>query len=474
MGWEVLIMKKKLCFMIFFILCIFMVGAVVTGCGKNNNVGNEEGNSPVSKNVEDEQIKLTMTFWGSPHEKKAIEAAAEKFTKKFPNVTVDTIHIPESDYDAKIAAMVASGKAPDYAYIHGQQGEQFANEGKFYNWFELMEKDDSISKDDFVDDIWFKTNPKEAWGISGAVECFGLFYNKDSFDEAGLSYPPVKYDDAWTWEEFVDVAKTLTLDINGNNAKSADFDPDNIKQYGVSFENWFGPVSVHVLNNGGDIVLEDGKTFGYSKPEAYKAIQRLVDLINVHHVAPSPIQARAIPGQAAAIESKIVAMSMHGQWINLDLGANNVNYGIGVLPKMDKESGTLKISGAISIFKDTKHFKETWELAKFMCAEGVESLYENGLWMPTMKKYYKDEELLGRWVGPNPAHPEGFKESMVDMVLEHSKPAMVYTIKNQSKIDALVNAALDPVWMGEKTAEEAMKELEKKIQSEIMGRYDVD
>jgi multiple sugar transport system substrate-binding protein len=441
----------------------------MSGCEKENATSQKTEEPTVS---EKEPVTLTMTFWGSPQEKKAVEEAAKKFSDKFPNVTVKAIHIPESDYDAKIAAMVASGQAPDYAYIHGQQGEQFAKEGKFYNWFELMEKDPEISKEDFVDDIWFRLNRDNAWAISGAVECFGLFYNKDAFNEAGLDYPPSKFENSWTWDEFVNVAKNLTIDTNGNNANSPKFDPNNIKQYGISFENWFGPVSVHVINNGGDFVLEDGKTFGYSKPEAYEAIQRLSDLINVHHVAPSPIQARAIPGQAAAIESKLAAMSMHGQWINLDLGANNVNYGIGVLPKMDKESGTLKISGAISIFKDTKHFEETWELAKFMCGEGVESLYENGLWMPTMKKYYTDQELLKKWVGPNPAHPEGFKDAMLDMVMNHSKPAMVYTIKNQSKIDAMISAALDPVWMGEKTAKEAMEELETKIQPEIKGRYD--
>lgn len=445
----------------------------VTEETKNETVKSDASKEDKKEETQ-EPVELTMTFWGSPHEKKAVEAAASKFTEKFPYVTVNAIHIPESDYDAKIAAMVASGTAPDFGYIHGQQGEQFAKEDRFYNWFELMEKDDSISKDDFVDDIWFTLNKDTAWAISGAVECFGLFYNKDAFAEAGLAEPPAKYDDAWSWDEFVNIAKELTLDVNGNNANSADFDPQNIKQYGVSFENWFGPVSVHVQNNGGDIVLKDGKTFGYAQPEGYEAIQRLADLINVHKVAPSPIQARAIPGQAAAIESKLAAMSMHGQWINLDLGANNVNYGIGALPKMDKESGTIKISGANAIFKDTKHFEETWEFAKFMCGEGVESLYENGLWMPTMKKYYTDEALLSKWVGPNAAHPESFKDSMLNMVMEHSNPAMVYTIKNQSKIDAMVNAALDPVWMGEQTAEEAMKELEPKVQPEIKGRYDID
>jgi len=165
-------------------------------------------------------------------------------------------------------------------------------------------------------------------------------------------------------------------------------------------------------------------------------------------------------------------MTMMGQWINLDLGAAGVNYGIGVLPKMDKDTGTIFISGASTMFKDTKHFEEAWEFAKFMTGEGVEELYMNGLWMPILKKYYTDPELVARWAGPNPAHPEGFKDAMLDMVMNHSKPAIIYYVKNQAKVDAMVNAALDPVWMGTKTAEEAMKELAPKIAPEIQGRYE--
>ena len=64
-----------------------------------------------------------------------------------------------------------------------------------------------------------------------------MFYNKDMFDAAGIDCPPTSADEAWTWDEFVEVAKQLTLDANGNNAASPDFDPDSIVQYGCMVEN---------------------------------------------------------------------------------------------------------------------------------------------------------------------------------------------------------------------------------------------
>ena len=457
-----------------------LLSVVLTGCGgKTDTVtsttGLASGSAQVSvtdSTINTEPVVLKATFWGSPQEKVAVEGATKKYTEKYPNIKVEAIQIPESDYDAKIAAMVASNDVPDWAYIHGPQGEGFAKQGKFINWFEKMKDDKDIKKKDFIDGIWFTLDQTNAWGISGAVECFGLFYNKDLFKEAGISEPPAAYDKAWTWDQFLEAAKKLTVDKNGKNAADAAFDAKNIKQFGIMFENWSAPIQTFVLNNGSDYVLDDGKTFGYSKPEATKAIQRLADLINVQHVAPSPIQAKAIPGQAAGLQAKMIAMAFGGQWMNLDLGANKVNYGIAALPKMDSNSGTIKLSGAVSIFKDSKYPEETWDFAKFMCGEGVEDLYINGLWMPTMTKYYTNSTAMAKWVGPNASHPEGFKDAMLDMVMNHSKPAMAYTLKNQSKIDALVAGALDQVWMGKKTAEVAMKELEPKVIPEIQGRYD--
>ena len=43
------------------------------------------------------------------------------------------------------------------------------------------------------------------------------------FEEAGITVPTMEAD-AWTWEEFLDVCQTLTIDNQGRNAKDPDFD----------------------------------------------------------------------------------------------------------------------------------------------------------------------------------------------------------------------------------------------------------
>lgn len=422
---------------------------------------------------EKEPVTLKFTYWGSPQEKTALEQATKKFTEKYPWVKVNAIHIPEADYDAKITAMVAGNDSPDLGYMHGELADPWQKEGKFVNLFELLDKDKELKRGDFLDYIWFKSSPDFAYGISTAGETFGLFYNKDLFDSAKVAYPPSKPEQAWSWDEFVAVAKKLTLDKNGKNAADPSFDPKSIKQYGVSFETWYGPVQATVINNEAEWISKDGKSFGFTSPEATEAIQKLADLINVHHVAPSPVQAKSIPSQAVALQSKLVAMSMHGQWINLDLGAAKVNYDIGVLPKL-KRSVPMGISGLSVIYKSTKHLEEAWLLTKFLeNPEGSLDLYSGGLWMPTMKKWYTDPALVAKWAENNPAHPSGFKDAMMNNLLKNGVPSGPYYIKNFSKINAITFSAMDPVWLGKQTAAEAMKAVEAKVKPEIQGRYDV-
>ncbi len=459
---------------------LVVLSSLASACGDNGgeNKGNQtsEGNQTQSTdgtNANKEPVNLKFTYWGSPDEKKAIEGATKKFTEKYPWITVETIQIPNSDYNTKLTAMAASNDLPDTGYMTGDLGDTWAKQGKFVNLFDMFAKETEIKKEDFLDTIWYKQSPDNAWGISTAGEAFGLFYRKDILEKAGVSAPPTKAEDAWTWDQFVEAAKKLTIDKNGKNAADPDFDPKAIKQYGVTFETWNEPLNNFIYSNGGDWLSKDGKEFTLNKPEAAEAIQKLADLINLYHVAPSPLAAKSLPAMNVALQSGISAMAIGGQWMNLDLGNAKVNYDIGVLPKL-KTSLTVGLSGATVFFKDSKHPEEAWMLFKWMSnPEGALDLYSSGLWMPTMKKWYTDPALVAKWVDANPAaHPPGFKDAMMNQFLNHSVAGSTYYLKNYAKLNSYVISSLDAVWLGKKTAQDVLNELAVKVQPEVQGRYD--
>ena len=68
-----------------------------------------------------------------------------------------------------------------------------------------------------------------------------MYYNKDVFDAAGVPYPPAKADQAWTWDQFIEIAQKLTKDRSGKTADQEGFNPNDIDTYGVATPlQWWG------------------------------------------------------------------------------------------------------------------------------------------------------------------------------------------------------------------------------------------
>ncbi|WP_246552694.1 ABC transporter substrate-binding protein [Paenibacillus tritici] len=453
-----------------------IIALLVTACGNGGNqkdtANSGSGNTPATGEAgtaTGEKVKLKFTFWGSPQEKKAVEDAIKAFEAKNPNVTIDSIHIPGTDFLQKLNAMIAGNEAPDLSYSAAWK-LKMGEEGLIYNFFDLMKDDPSIKKEDYLQYAWWNWDTDKSAGPYQASVVPSLMYNADLFKEAGVELPPTKAEEAWQWDEFVETAKKLTLDRNGKHPDDPGFDPKNIKQYGVKYSlSWLSYMPL-VLSNGGDYLI-GGKEFGLSKPEATEAIQKIADLINVHHVAPSPVQASSIPAPATALQSKKVAMVIDGSWNHLDLSKANINWGVGVLPVL-KDYKTFFLGGSLIIFKSSKHPKEAWEFSKFLTdPQNVLELHQ-GLWMPQLKQWYEDPKLVDSWANEElPGRPAGFQDAVMRSTYEHAEPSPENNVRNFVEIDAAVTAGLDQVWLSTKTAAEAMKEVEAKVKPLIQGTY---
>ncbi|HHY81715.1 MAG TPA: sugar ABC transporter substrate-binding protein [Clostridiales bacterium] len=418
-----------------------------------------------------QQVTLKFTFWGSPVEKQAVENAIKKFEDKYKYIKVDALHIP-TDYQAKITAMLAGNEAPDVAYLSDTLCLEWAQEGKLVNVLEYMKNDPELKEEDHLESVWYRWAPDKALGTNTAVEAYALFYNKDMFEEAGAPLPPTKPEDAWSWDEFVEVAKMLTKDGSGKHPGEDGFDKNNIVQYGVQYGTGINSWMNAVYSNGGRFIKPDGSSTALTEPEAIEAIQKIADLMNVHYVCPSPVAAKNIPEISTALMTKKVAMVITGQWVLLDLAANkSLNFDIGVMPVL-KEYKTVILGGATAIFESSKHKDEAWLLYKWLNnPESSLELHAGGLWMPLLKNWYTDPELVSKWAENNPAHPASYKDAVMRATLEYGMSGPAYNVKNYGKISAIVTPALDQVWLGEKTAEEALKEVESQINELVDGFY---
>jgi len=441
-------------------------GGEKSGASTDNSGGSEDKQT-------DEKAKLLYTYWGSAFEKEAQAAAIEKFNEENPDVVVEALHIPASgsQYVAKLTAMVASGTNPDVGYMDVPTAFVWAKEGKFYDIFELIEKDPEWSKDKYVDDIFYMYEENKSFGTLSSINPRAIFYNKDCFTEAGIELPPDKVENAWTWDQFVEVAKKLTIDMNGKTALDPDFDPNRIRQYGIYLNPTdLATLSIFFDSNGVDLLTEDGTKLALDDPAAKEVLQLIHDLIYVHHVAPVPTDFANMPDGPTWLKNKQAAMFITGQWVLLDIAKLNFNYGIGVLPKI-KESRNIKDAGVRVIFKNTKYPEKAWELYKFLAnPAGALSLYKDGLWMPVLREWYENEELFGQWGKDNPAHPDSYKTAVADSLFDGtSTPSWALRISNFAELNSVINPALQQVWLDSKSVDEVVDEIMKATEGMVQG-----
>lgn len=422
----------------------------------------------VSAALADGQITLRLAYWGAPGEKANMEKTAQSFMEAYPNVKVELMHIP-NDFQTKMQTMLASGTEPDLSYGN-IMSYNWAKEGKVWNIYDLIAQDPTYDKSKLFDFAWYEWEPGKSFGGFIANGFQTIIYNKKLFDDAGVAYPPLNGEDAWTWDQMVDVAKTLTIDTSGRNAHDAAFDPTKIKQYGMRFPFWWAPWLTMVRSNGGDLISADGKSFGLTSPEAVDALQKLSDLINVHHVCPAITT--KMPNLATSMQSGMVAMAIDGTWSMADLALTpNIQWGVGVLPKM-KDLRYIITSGTLCIMKSTKHPTEAWELYKWVLDPEHAIELHRGLWLPQMPEWYTNPELIEKWASPTlPGRPEGFQTACMTEPLKYNTLDPETSIVNFDQIEALVGPALDPLWLGKKTAQEVVNEIAPKVEKLIAGFY---
>jgi multiple sugar transport system substrate-binding protein len=413
-----------------------------------------------------ERVTLKFMFWGSAFEKQAVEQMVKAYEKANPNIKIDAQHVT-GDYTTKINTLMASNELPDVAYLGEQLALKWAEQGKVLDMTPYLDQYPQLAER--IPQTFYYFAPGKTIGTNTAAETINMFYNKDLFTEAGIELPPTNADSAWTWDQFVETAKRLTKDKNGKTPFDAGFDKDNIVQFGVSFPTWWGGWYPFLKSNGADITNAEGTEYTLNSPEAVEVFQNIQDLMYKHYVAPNATQQQNMPATSVRLQTRKVAMAIDGQWSILDFAESKLNFGVGVLPKF-KDSKTIILGAPTVIFSSTKHPKEAIDFYIYHNNPEQVDLFAKGLWMPLEMKYYQDQEFIDKWIA-NDAHPEEYKEAVIDYTLSSAERSPTYTLKNWAEIDPALAAGLDHIWTNNKPAKEALDELQKTIQPLLQGRY---
>ncbi|MDD2429027.1 MAG: sugar ABC transporter substrate-binding protein [Eubacteriales bacterium] len=403
----------------------------------------------------DDRVHITYSYWGTPDEATSTQAVLDAYNASQDKVFVELMSIPNEQYTTKLQTMAAAGTMPDCGIMNENGVLAFANAGLLADVSDMYANKDSQP----LDCVTFKNEGVTPVAYSGCNEILIMYYNKDMFDAAGQPYPPSKIEDAWSWDEFVQVAKKLTIDKDGKHPGEDGFDADNIVQYGCVVDNWTWQLEVWAHSNGGRWFSPDGKECLINSPEAIEAVQKVADLTLVEHVQPLYL-GLADEGIIRSVASGTVAMATGGAWnMGTSMSSSGINFGIGVLPYM-KEKVTIATSGPQVVFSQSKHLAEAKDfIAWYTQEENSWNLIETGIWMPLLEKYYQNDADIDTWLKDEDFPVKDYdmaRSVLVDYTNEAAISTCWYYTPNTNQFIELLRSVLSPVWIGEQTAEQAI------------------
>lgn len=197
----------------------------------------------------------------------AQEAVVEAFNASQDEIELVLEIVDNDQAFGVLNTQLAAGEGPDIVGPVGIRGrDDFPGA-----WLDLQPYVDEAGLDLSVYDpelvAFYEVEGEGLLGLPFAVYPQFMYYNQDLFDEAGLEYPPTAYGESyvmpdgseaeWNIETVRELAALLTVDSNGNDATSADFDRESIEQFGFG-NQWTDMRGLGTLFGPGALVDDEG------------------------------------------------------------------------------------------------------------------------------------------------------------------------------------------------------------------------
>ena len=198
-------MKKKL---VSAVLCMTMVMSMLVGCGSSTGTTESAtqatGESTEKADATGKEEVVIWDYFETDAQKQMIQDIMDGFNASQDKYVASHVYVPFSDYEKQLTLGMASGELPDLVILDGCGMASFIQMDLFGDV-----SDANIDWSEYIEGPMNSTMADgKHYGIPFATNCTALFYNKDLFDAAGVAYP----DQNTTWEQFREMAKTLTKD----------------------------------------------------------------------------------------------------------------------------------------------------------------------------------------------------------------------------------------------------------------------
>ncbi|HWV34358.1 MAG TPA: sugar ABC transporter substrate-binding protein [Thermomicrobiales bacterium] len=352
-------------------------------------------------------VTIKYQLWDA-NQLPAYQACADKFTEENPNITVEIEQLGWDDYWTGIQTGMVAGSAPDVFTNHLAKYPEFAEKNQLVDIQSMVDADGvdvSIYEGELAD-LWSRDGKR--FGLPKDWDTIAVVYNKEMLDAAGID--PATFEE-WTWNpddggDFAEVIAKLSIDENGNDGTSPDFDASKVAQYGLALGvgDAYGQTgwSLFAASTGWRFIDEPWTPpFHFDDERVINSVQWLADQSLVNGFCVPQEQITSLQAETIFTASK-AALVFHGSWmINWFADNTPFEFGFGRLPT-GPEARICMFNGlADSIWTGSKHQDEAWQWVKYLgSAEAQEIVGSFGAVFPAIpsgaeaaEKAYADKGL---------------------------------------------------------------------------------
>jgi multiple sugar transport system substrate-binding protein len=327
----------------------------------------------------------------NPEQVAAQEEVVADFNASQDNIELVLEIVPYDSARDTLSTQIASGAGPD---IVGPVGWGGSND--FYGqWLDIAPYIEESGFDLSVFDpalVEFYQTEEGQVGLPFAVFPGAMFFQPAMFDEAGLNYPPQTYGEKyvmpdgtevdWNWDTITQIAKLLTVDVNGKNSTEEGFDPSQIVQVGYA-PQWQSIQSIGTFYGGAAKIYSGDAKGSYEStiPDSWKEGWKwYYDGMygEQPYIATGPLSGAPEFGNGNLFNAGKAAMGLTQTWYTCCL-ADFKNAGLEFQLGIQPIGANGEVAGRVDadtfrILKTTKHPKEAFEVLAYLITTGGDKL----------------------------------------------------------------------------------------------------
>ena len=362
----------------------------------------------------DDDDALTFFFAANPDEADARLRVVDAFQRRHPDIKIRTL-LSGGDALQQVSIYCAGGKCPDVMMAWDFTYSGLADRGVLLDLNTMLAHDPSFAAKLGSDSIaaLYETFAFEGGQYAFPEQWSGVFlyYNKELFADAGVRPPPGRWDEPWSFSEFLDTAKALTKSDNSGR----------VSQWGF-VDSWAPYYSSMLFGMNNGVPWSNPRMnpthLNFDDEAFIEGIQFYADLADKHKVAPNASESQSMSTMGLFTSGR-AAMVLGGHWRYQTVDrAKGLNFDVAVLPTGPKGHVAHSNIGTtgLAIAASSRRKQQAWEFLKFASGPiGQTVIGESGLFVPVLRsaiestgfaKAHQKISNLAVLTG-GPAHSEG-------------------------------------------------------------------